>query len=94
MPSAALISVSATGADAYVDFWDAQTKTIGGLEVLAAVGLVLPSVLNVALLLSAAAGGLVRLMIRDRDARAAGRNRSSRGGQLVHWPVILGTLTS
>jgi uncharacterized membrane protein YphA (DoxX/SURF4 family) len=46
------------------DLSDSQTKTIGGLELLAAVGLILPSVFNVAPLLSAvAAGGLVLLMI-------------------------------
>jgi uncharacterized membrane protein YphA (DoxX/SURF4 family) len=46
------------------DFSDPQVKTIGGLEVLAAVGLILPSILNVAPVLSAlAAVGLVLMMI-------------------------------
>jgi hypothetical protein len=46
------------------DLSDVQVKTIGGLELLAVIGLILPSVLNVAPVLSAAAvGGLVLLMI-------------------------------
>ena len=46
------------------DFSDPQVKTIGGLEVLAAAGLILPSILNVAPVLSAlAAVGLVLMMI-------------------------------
>ena len=46
------------------DFSDGQVKTIGGLEVLGAVGLILPSALRVVPVLSAAAaGGLVLLMI-------------------------------
>src|SRR5258708_40370891 len=46
------------------DLSDSQTKPIGGLELLAAVGLILPSVLKVAPVLSAAAAaGLVLLMI-------------------------------
>jgi len=46
------------------EFTDGQVKTIGSLEVLAAIGLILPSVLRVAPLLSAAAAvGLVLLMI-------------------------------
>ena len=46
------------------DFSDPQVKTIGGLEILAAVGLILPSILNVAPVLSAlAAVGLVLMMI-------------------------------
>jgi uncharacterized membrane protein YphA (DoxX/SURF4 family) len=46
------------------EFTDGQVKSIGSLEVLAAIGLILPSVLRVAPLLSAAAAvGLVLLMI-------------------------------
>jgi uncharacterized membrane protein YphA (DoxX/SURF4 family) len=46
------------------EFTDGQVKTIGGLEVLAAIGLILPSVLRVAPVLSgAAAVGVVLLMI-------------------------------
>jgi len=46
------------------EFTDRQVKSIGSLEVLAAIGLILPSVLRVApLLSSAAAVGLVLLMI-------------------------------
>ncbi len=46
------------------EFTDRQVKTIGGLEVLAAIGLIIPSVLRVAPVLSAAAAvGLVLLMI-------------------------------
>jgi uncharacterized membrane protein YphA (DoxX/SURF4 family) len=46
------------------DVTDGQVKSIGSLEVLAAIGLILPSVLRVAPLLSAAAAvGLVLLMI-------------------------------
>jgi uncharacterized membrane protein YphA (DoxX/SURF4 family) len=46
------------------DLSDSQTKIIGSLEVLAAVGLILPSVLKVVPVLSAAAaGGLVLTMI-------------------------------
>jgi uncharacterized membrane protein YphA (DoxX/SURF4 family) len=46
------------------EFTDGQVKTIGSLEVLAAIGLILPSVLGVAPLLSAAAAiGVVLLMI-------------------------------
>jgi uncharacterized membrane protein YphA (DoxX/SURF4 family) len=43
---------------------EAQTKAIGGLELLAAIGLILPTALNVVpLLTAAAAAGLVLLMI-------------------------------
>jgi uncharacterized membrane protein YphA (DoxX/SURF4 family) len=43
---------------------EAQTKIIGGLELLAAVGLILPAALNVVpVLTAAAAAGLVLLMI-------------------------------
>jgi len=46
------------------DFSDAQVKIIGGLEVLGAIGVILPSVLGVAPVLSAvAAVGLVLIMI-------------------------------
>jgi len=46
------------------EFTDGQVKGIGSVEVLAAIGLILPSVLRVAPLLSAAAAvGLVLLMI-------------------------------
>ncbi|MDQ6714428.1 MAG: DoxX family protein [Candidatus Dormibacteraeota bacterium] len=46
------------------DLSDAQVKTIGGLEVSAAVGLILPSVLRIVPVLSAAAAvGLVLIMI-------------------------------
>ena len=46
------------------EFTDGQVKGIGSVEVLAATGLILPSVLRVAPLLSAAAAvGLVLLMI-------------------------------
>jgi uncharacterized membrane protein YphA (DoxX/SURF4 family) len=50
---------------AYVeDLTDGQLKTIGGLEVLASIGLILPSVLKVFPVLSAAAAaGLVLTMI-------------------------------
>ncbi|HET9849852.1 MAG TPA: DoxX family protein [Candidatus Dormibacteraeota bacterium] len=46
------------------EFTDGQVKSIGGLEVLAAIGLILPSILRVAPVLTAAAAvGVVLLMI-------------------------------
>ncbi len=46
------------------EFTDGQVKIIGSLEVLAAIGLILPSILRVAPLLTAAAAvGVVLLMI-------------------------------
>jgi hypothetical protein len=46
------------------EFTDGQVRSIGGLEVLAAIGLILPSVVGVVPVLSAAAAvGLVLLMI-------------------------------
>jgi uncharacterized membrane protein len=46
------------------DFSDTQVKTIGALELLAAIGLVLPAALDVAtVLIPLAAAGLVLLMV-------------------------------
>jgi hypothetical protein len=63
------------------DMSDVQVKTIGGLEVLAAIGLILPSVLNVAPVLSGLAAiglvlttiGAIVLHVRrgETDARLA-----------------------
>lgn len=55
--------LAATGQGWVEDFSDAAVKSIGGLEILAALGLILPAVLGIAtVLVPAAAVGLVLLM--------------------------------
>jgi uncharacterized membrane protein YphA (DoxX/SURF4 family) len=56
--------LAATGQGWVEDFSDAAVKRIGGLEILAALGLILPAVLGIAtVLVPAAAVGLVFLMV-------------------------------
>ena len=56
--------LAATGQGWVEDFSDAAVKSIGGLEILAALGLILPAVLGIAtVLVPAAAVGLVLLMV-------------------------------
>ena len=56
--------LAAAGQGWVEDFSDAAVKRIGGLEILAALGLILPAVLGIAtMLVPAAAVGLVLLMV-------------------------------
>ena len=56
--------LAATGQGWVEDFSDAAVKSIGALEILAALGLILPAVLGIAtVLVPAAAAGFVLLMV-------------------------------
>ncbi|HET6509047.1 MAG TPA: DoxX family protein [Baekduia sp.] len=70
------------------DFSDVQVKGIGALEVLAAIGLILPAALGVVPVLTAlAAAGLVLVMI------GAARTHVGRGeAQMVPANLVLGAL--
>ena len=63
------------------DVTDAQFRAIGALEVLGAIGLIVPAALGVAPILTAfaASGARADDGRRDRDPPPAGRDRASRG---------------
>ena len=70
------------------DFDDRQIKGIGALEVLAAIGLILPAALDVVPILTAfAAAGVVLLML------GAARTHLGRGeGQMLPVNIVLGAI--
>jgi uncharacterized membrane protein YphA (DoxX/SURF4 family) len=80
--------LAASGQAWVEDFGDRQVKGIGALEVLAAIGLVLPAALDIAPVLTPlAASGVALLML------GAGATHLRRGeAQMLPVNVVLGTL--
>jgi DoxX-like family len=77
----------AASGQAWVEDFDAQqVKGIGVLEVLAAIGLVLPAALDLVPILTAiAASGAVLLMIGRRHDPPAARRAADAAGERAHW---------